>query len=148
MFSKEPIQAACRRCTASRLAPNGPVFRFPLAGGNWNRPKGEVACRRSADSLALSRSVPLTKALDDAMVALYQNGERLMPGTAIRCGCSSRLGRQHERQIPAPVEVVEARHELLRDPHLFTDPAGRKGVPVLLPAGVKSFITTRRRGWR
>src|SRR5262249_4551276 len=31
-------------------------------------------------SLALSRSVPLKKALDDAMVALYQNGERLMPG--------------------------------------------------------------------
>src|SRR4029079_12105863 len=33
-----------------------------------------------ADSLALSRSVPLSKALDDAMIALYQNGERLMPG--------------------------------------------------------------------
>ena len=33
-----------------------------------------------ADAPALSRSVPLTKALDDAMIALYQNGERLMPG--------------------------------------------------------------------
>jgi sulfane dehydrogenase subunit SoxC len=33
-----------------------------------------------ADSLALSRSVPVAKALDDAMIALYQNGERLMPG--------------------------------------------------------------------
>ena len=33
-----------------------------------------------ADSLALSRSVPMAKALDDAMIALYQNGERLMPG--------------------------------------------------------------------
>jgi len=33
-----------------------------------------------ADSLALSRSVPLTKAWDDALVALYQNGERIMPG--------------------------------------------------------------------
>jgi sulfane dehydrogenase subunit SoxC len=28
----------------------------------------------------VSRSVPLGKALDDAMIALYQNGERLMPG--------------------------------------------------------------------
>jgi len=28
----------------------------------------------------LSRSVPVKKALDDAMIALYQNGERLMPG--------------------------------------------------------------------
>ena len=33
-----------------------------------------------ADSLALHRSVPIAKALDDAMIALYQNGERLMPG--------------------------------------------------------------------
>jgi sulfane dehydrogenase subunit SoxC len=33
-----------------------------------------------ADSLALHRSVPIGKALDDAMIALYQNGERLMPG--------------------------------------------------------------------
>ena len=33
-----------------------------------------------ADAPHLSRSVPLGKALDDAMVALYQNGERLMPG--------------------------------------------------------------------
>ena len=33
-----------------------------------------------ADSLALHRSAPLSKGLDDAMIALYQNGERLMPG--------------------------------------------------------------------
>jgi len=33
-----------------------------------------------ADSLAVSRSVPTKKAYDDAIVALYQNGERLMPG--------------------------------------------------------------------
>jgi sulfane dehydrogenase subunit SoxC len=33
-----------------------------------------------ADSLAVSRSVPIAKAMDDAMIALYQNGERLRPG--------------------------------------------------------------------
>ena len=32
-----------------------------------------------ADSAAMSRSVPLSKALDDALIALYQNGERLRP---------------------------------------------------------------------
>ena len=32
-----------------------------------------------ADAAAMSRSVPLEKALDDAMIALYQNGERLRP---------------------------------------------------------------------
>ena len=43
-------------------------------------PKAKWLIAEGADSLALSRSVPITKALDDAMIALYQNGERLMPG--------------------------------------------------------------------
>jgi len=43
-------------------------------------PKAKWLIAEGADSLALSRSVPLAKALDDAMIALYQNGERLMPG--------------------------------------------------------------------
>src|SRR5712675_1815611 len=33
-----------------------------------------------ATAQALHRSVPVKKALDDAMIGLYQNGERLMPG--------------------------------------------------------------------
>jgi sulfane dehydrogenase subunit SoxC len=32
-----------------------------------------------ADASGMSRSIPLEKALDDAMIALYQNGERLRP---------------------------------------------------------------------
>ena len=43
-------------------------------------PKAKWLIAEGADAPALSRSVPVTKALDDAMVALYQNGERLMPG--------------------------------------------------------------------
>jgi sulfane dehydrogenase subunit SoxC len=43
-------------------------------------PKAKWLIAEGADSLALSRSVPVAKALDDAMIALYQNGERLMPG--------------------------------------------------------------------
>ena len=43
-------------------------------------PKAKWLIAEGADSLALSRSVPITKALDDALIALYQNGERLMPG--------------------------------------------------------------------
>src|SRR5882762_10177163 len=33
-----------------------------------------------ANSLSIHRSVPVKKGLDDALIALYQNGERLMPG--------------------------------------------------------------------
>src|ERR1051325_364083 len=43
-------------------------------------PKAKWLIAEGADSLALSRSGPLSKGLDAALVALYQNGERLMPG--------------------------------------------------------------------
>jgi sulfane dehydrogenase subunit SoxC len=33
-----------------------------------------------ADSGSLSRSIPIDKALDDTMIAIYQNGERIRPG--------------------------------------------------------------------
>jgi sulfane dehydrogenase subunit SoxC len=32
-----------------------------------------------ADSAHMSRSIPIEKAFDDALIALYQNGERLRP---------------------------------------------------------------------
>lgn len=43
-------------------------------------PRAKWLIAEGADSLALSRSLPMAKALDDTMVALYQNGERLNPG--------------------------------------------------------------------
>ncbi|MBH98091.1 MAG: sulfite dehydrogenase [Rhodospirillaceae bacterium] len=43
-------------------------------------PSAKWLIAEGSDSLALHRSVPLSKALDDAMIAMYQNGERLMPG--------------------------------------------------------------------
>ena len=32
------------------------------------------------DAQFLDRSIPVKKAYDDAIIAIYQNGERLMPG--------------------------------------------------------------------
>jgi sulfane dehydrogenase subunit SoxC len=43
-------------------------------------PRAKWLIAEGADSPRLSRSVPMKKALDDAMIVLYQNGERLMPG--------------------------------------------------------------------
>jgi sulfane dehydrogenase subunit SoxC len=42
-------------------------------------PKAKWIIAEGADAPTLTRSVPLKKALDDTMIALYQNGERLMP---------------------------------------------------------------------
>jgi len=42
-------------------------------------PRGKWLLAEGADSAAMSRSVPLEKAMDDTLIALYQNGERLRP---------------------------------------------------------------------
>ena len=42
-------------------------------------PKAQWLLAEGTDAAGMSRSVPLAKARDDAMIALYQNGERVMP---------------------------------------------------------------------
>jgi sulfane dehydrogenase subunit SoxC len=42
-------------------------------------PRAKWVLAEGADSSGMSRSFPLAKALDDAMVCLYQNGERVRP---------------------------------------------------------------------
>jgi sulfane dehydrogenase subunit SoxC len=81
LFSKEPIQAnvqalhglvSCAEWTGVKLS-----TLLEEAGVD---PKAKWLIAEGADASHLSRSVPVSKALDDAMIALYQNGERLMPG--------------------------------------------------------------------
>ena len=42
-------------------------------------PNGKWLLAEGADSASMSRSLPIEKAYEDAIVALYQNGERLRP---------------------------------------------------------------------
>jgi sulfane dehydrogenase subunit SoxC len=42
-------------------------------------PKAEWILVEGADAAGMSRSVPMAKAMDDALLALYQNGERIRP---------------------------------------------------------------------
>jgi sulfane dehydrogenase subunit SoxC len=81
LFSKDPIQAnaqalhglvSCAEWTGVRLS--------TLLEETGVDPKAKWLIAEGADATHLSRSVPLTKALDDAMIVFYQNGERLMPG--------------------------------------------------------------------
>jgi sulfane dehydrogenase subunit SoxC len=43
------------------------------------KPAASWVIAEGADAAALSRSIPLSKCLDDAMIALYQNGEAVRP---------------------------------------------------------------------
>ena len=81
LFSNEPLQTniqaihglvSCSEWTGVMLS--------TLLEETGIDPKATWIIAEGADSLAVSRSVPLAKALDDAMVVLYQNGERIMPG--------------------------------------------------------------------
>lgn len=81
MFAPEPMQetvqalhglASCAEWTGVKLS--------TLLEETGVDPRAKWLIAEGADSPHLSRSVPMKKALDDAMVALYQNGERIMPG--------------------------------------------------------------------
>ena len=80
-IAPEPMQASCG--TLHGLVAASEWGGVPLSvlleeagikrGAKWIIADG-------ADSVLMSRSVPLDKIMDDAIVALYQNGERLRPG--------------------------------------------------------------------
>jgi sulfane dehydrogenase subunit SoxC len=42
-------------------------------------PSANWLLAEGADAAGMDRSIPMKKAMDDAMIALYQNGERLRP---------------------------------------------------------------------
>jgi sulfane dehydrogenase subunit SoxC len=81
MFAHDPIQATVQALHG--LASCAEWTGVPLSTlleETGVDPKAKWIIAEGADAPALSRSVPVKKALDDAMIVLYQNGERLMPG--------------------------------------------------------------------
>jgi sulfane dehydrogenase subunit SoxC len=81
LFSPSPVQASVQALhgLASCAEWTG-VMLSTLLEETGIDPKAKWLLAEGADAPHLSRSVPIGKALDDAMIALYQNGERLMPG--------------------------------------------------------------------
>jgi sulfane dehydrogenase subunit SoxC len=81
MFSKVPLQVNAQALHG--LASNSEWSGVPLsvlldeAGID---PSAKWLVAEGGDGAFLDRSVPVKKAYDDALVAIYQNGERLMPG--------------------------------------------------------------------
>lgn len=81
MFSNVPVQASVQALHG--LVSNAEWTGVPLsilldeAGID---PNAKWLVAEGADAQHLDRSVPVKKAYDDALVAIYQNGEHLMPG--------------------------------------------------------------------
>jgi len=97
-----------------------------------------------SDAAAMSRSVPLAKARDDAMLALYQNGEALRPGQGypIRLflpGWEGNTSVKWLRRIKVTREPTMTKDETSKYTDLLPDGTAQM---FTFPMGVKSLITS------
>jgi sulfane dehydrogenase subunit SoxC len=117
---------------------------------------GKWLAAEGADAAMMSRSVPLEKALDDAIVALYQNGERLRPenGYPMRLFLPGWEGNMSVKWLhrikvldrPAMSKDETSKYADLQadgSSKLFTFPMGVKSVITSPSAG----LTLKERGW-
>jgi sulfane dehydrogenase subunit SoxC len=101
-----------------------------------------------ADAAAMSRSVPLEKIMDDAIVALYQNGERLRPenGYPLRLflpGWEGNMSVKWLRRLKVVGEATMTRDETSH----YTDVLlNGKALLFTYPMHVKSIITNPSTG--
>jgi sulfane dehydrogenase subunit SoxC len=144
LFSPQPLQAnlqalhglaSCAEWTGVKLS-----VLLDEAGID---PNAKWFIAEGADAPHLARSVPLKKGLDDAMIALYQNGERLMPanGYPMRLllpGYEGNMNVKYLRRIKLVAEPAMSYWEA----KIYTPilPSG-KAYQFYLLQEVKSFIT-------
>jgi sulfane dehydrogenase subunit SoxC len=144
LFQKEPaaanIQAihgllSCSEWTGVKLA-----VLLEEAGID---PRAKWLVAEGADSAGMSRSVPIEKALDDAMVALYQNGERVRPsnGYPVRLllpGFEGNMNVKWLRRIKLTEGPTMTKDETSK--YTVTLPSG-KSLQFVFPMEAKSVIT-------
>lgn len=106
--------------------------------------EGRWLLAEGADAAAMSRSVPMAKALDDALLAVYQNGERLRPenGYPMRLflpGYEGNMNVKWLRRIKVTAEPTMTKDETSKYSDL--QPDGRS-LLFTFPMEVKSVITS------
>jgi sulfane dehydrogenase subunit SoxC len=144
LWSKTPIQAniqalhgllSCSEWTGIRLS-----TLLDEAGVD---PAATWMIAESADGVAMQRSIPIAKAMDDAMIVFRQNGERIMPwnGYPMRLllpGYEGNMNVKWLRRLKLTTEPVMAINES-RQYTLLLDSG--KAWRFYYPQEVKSFIT-------
>jgi sulfane dehydrogenase subunit SoxC len=95
----------------------------------------------SADGAGMSRSVPVWKAMDDAMIALYQNGESLRPeqGFPMRLllpGFEGNTNVKWIRRLKLTTSPIYARDETSRYTELMPDGKAREFMLQMEPKSV------------
>ena len=145
LFSNEPIQADLQALHG--LASCAEWAGVPLAtlldeagvepGAKWIIAEG-------ADAPHLSRSVPLSKVMDDAMIAMYQNGERIQPGQGypMRLYLPGYEGNMNVKFLRR-IQVTDQPGMTYFESKIYTDPLpDGKDTQFYFVQEVKSFITS------
>ena len=145
LFSNEPIQANVQALhgLASCSEWTGVLLSTLLDEAGID-PKAKWMIAEGADSPRLSRSVPVAKGLDDAMIALYQNGERIQPGQGYPMrlwlpGYEGNMNVKYVRRIKLTEEPAMSYYESRTYSQIL--PNG-KAYRFYFLQEVKSFITT------
>jgi sulfane dehydrogenase subunit SoxC len=106
-------------------------------------PGAQWVIAEGADAAAMSRSIPLAKCMDDALICLYQNGERVRPsnGYPIRLllpGFEGNMNVKWLRRLKLVAAPVMAKDETSKYTILLND---GKAWQFVFPMEVKSVIT-------
>ena len=112
-------------------------------GGGRRRSEGKWILAEGADASGMTRSVPMEKIMKDAMLALYQNGERVRPsnGYPMRLflpGFEGNMNVKHLRRIKVLEEPTMSRDETSK--YTMTRPGG-KSTQFNMVMEAKSMIT-------
>jgi sulfane dehydrogenase subunit SoxC len=144
LYQKEPVQVgvqaihglvSCAEWTGVKLS-----ILLQEAGVD---PKGKWILAEGADAAGMSRSIPIAKAMDDALIALYQNGERIRPsnGYPMRLllpGYEGNMNVKWLRRIKVTEGPTMTKDETSK--YTITLPDG-KSLQFVLPQEGKSVIT-------
>ena len=144
LYNKDPVQAnvqaihglvSCSEWTGVRLS--------TLLEETGIDPKAKWLLAEGADGPSMNRSIPIAKALDDAMIALYQNGERIAPsnGYPMRLLVPGYEGNMNVKWLHR-LKLVEAPVMAINETMQYTyRVAGPKIWQFFFPMEVKSFVT-------
>jgi sulfane dehydrogenase subunit SoxC len=144
-LAPEPVQAPCSTVHGLVAASEwGGVPLAVLLDEAGIRPGAKWIVADGADSPLMSRSVPLDKAMDDAIVALYQNGERLRPsnGYPMRLFLPGWEGNMSVKWLRT-IKVVDQPAMTKDETSKYSDlQKGGSAKLFTFPMGVKSLITS------
>jgi sulfane dehydrogenase subunit SoxC len=145
LFSNEPLQENVQAIHGlSYCSEWSGVLLSTLLEETGIDPKAKWMIAEGADNSLLSRSVPVAKAMDDAMIALYQNGERIQPGNGYPMrlwlpGYEGNMNVKYLRRIKLTEEPAMTYYESRTYSQILPD---GKAYRFYFLQEVKSFITS------